>query len=126
MDKKTYMASVSEAKIIADFAVKGYDVFTQTNGKSPFDLVVYKNNKILRVQVKSCQKVSKRGKYKVQLKKVRHNKTQNKITKFDPNSCDVLAIYLFGADKICYLDPHKLSSLNEISVDPNDDFNFIN
>lgn len=122
MDRKTYMSSVSEAKIVADFAVKGFDIFTQSNGKSPFDLVVHKDGKVLRVQVKSCGKLDKKGRFHVQLRSVRHNKTENKIIKFDPNSCDILAIYLFGPDKICYINPQELKAFNEIIIDPEKDY----
>ena len=122
MDKKTYMSSVSEAKIVTDLTVRDFDIFTQSSGKSPFDLIAHKDGKILRVQVKSCGKKDKKGRFNVQLKSVRHNKTENKIIKFDPNSCDLLAIYLFDADKICYFDPKKLPSLNEIKVDPTIDY----
>lgn len=122
MDKKTYMSSVSEAKIVADLTVQDYDIFTQSSGKSPFDLIAHKDGKILRVQVKSCGRKDSRGRFNVQLKSVRHNKTENKIIKFDPNSCDLLAIYLFEVDKICYLDPKNLKSLNEIRIDPTADY----
>lgn len=116
------MSSVSETGVVADLTQKEFEVFTQVSGKSSFDLVAYKNGKIYRIQVKSCRKIDKKGRSKVQLKSVRHNKKENKIIPFDPTSCDLLAVYLFnysnGEDRIYYFDPLKLKSLNELVLDP--------
>jgi hypothetical protein len=119
MDDKTYATNVSEAKVLADLCMKRFNVFSQTSGKAPFDLVASHESfpmVLNRIQVKSCAKVSKNGSYNVQLKKVRHNKNENKITNFDCLSCDVVAVYLMDVDKVFYIEAKKLHGKTAVAV----------
>lgn len=116
MDDRNYVSAVSEAKVLADFVLRGFDVFSSTTGKTPFDLIAHKDGKLLRIQVKSVSKSDINLNYEVGLKSVKHNKTRNRHVPLDPNSCDILAIYLLDIDKICFLNPKKLTSFNSIRV----------
>lgn len=115
MDDKTWMSAVSEAKVSADLAFNRFDVFNQETGKAPFDKVVHKDGKILRISVKSVLS-SKDGVHYVQLRSIRHNKTKNKIIHFDPESCDYVAVYLFELDKVCYLPSSEIGDRAEVNL----------
>ncbi len=118
MDLGTQRTGISETAVMLNLINRGYDVFVQTTGKSSFDLVAHKDNNLLRVQVKSCWKVGENGSYRVMLRSVRVNATENKTKKFDPNSCDILAIYL-GDGTVQFLDPKQVGNRNEVAVKSN-------
>lgn len=121
MDDKTYFSSLGEMKVITDLTEKGYHVFNQISGKAPFDVVAYKNQ-CLRISIKSCNlNANKVGNYTVQIKRVRSNKTENKIYKFNREECDYIAVYIVEIDSIFYYDVDDLISLNTITVNPNKD-----
>ena len=127
MDKKTYATNVSEAKVVADLSVKQFNVFTQSSGKAPFDLVASHTDfptVLNRIQVKSCEKPSKSGAYNVQLKKVRHNKTKNTITNFSSLECDVVAVYLMDIDKVFYIEAKKLHGKTAVAIRPDKQINY--
>lgn len=119
MDSKTYASNLSEAKVVADLAQKSYHIFTQTSGKAPFDLVVFKD-KLSRVQIKSCYKSNKNSKYRVMLKTVHTSMKQNVTAKFDATKCDILAIYFIDVDKVCYLDPAPFHNTTEVTLSVDD------
>lgn len=115
VDLGTQRTGISETAVMLDLINRGYDVFVQTTGKSSFDLVAHRNSTLFRVQVKSCWEPEENGSYRVMLRSVRVNATKNKTKKFDPNSCDILAIYL-GGGTITYLDPKLVGIKNEVAV----------
>jgi hypothetical protein len=122
MDSKTYASNVSEAKIAADLAHKGFHVFSQSSGKAPFDLIYaddYCPNVLRRVQVKACYKPNKSGTYTIQLRTIHTSMKKNTIVKFDSRKCDILAIYLIDIDKIIYLNPEPLHDTSTIAIHPN-------
>lgn len=51
MDDKTYIAQLSELKVMAHFSEKGYHIFNQVSGKAPFDIIVYKEGVLSRVSI---------------------------------------------------------------------------
>lgn len=105
MDNKTYYSSIAELKVMTDLTAKHWHIFNQVSGKAPFDLVAYKDGMLKRVSVKSCSKEPNgAGSYVIEVGRVRSNKTENKIYKFDQNECDILAIYIVKEDKIIYVD----------------------
>ena len=104
MDIKTQSGQVSELKVMADLAARGYHIFNQISGKAPFDIIAYKDNVLKRISIKStirdCNTV---GKYPIELRRVRSNKTSNNIYKIEEGEFDILAVYIFKKDKIIYL-----------------------
>jgi Holliday junction resolvase-like predicted endonuclease len=90
---------MGKAKAILYFISQGYDVFTEFEGKSPFDFIVHKENVLKRVEVKTTKTKSRnKNGWVFQLKRVRPNKTQTKIYKFSNNQCDILALYVQPID----------------------------
>jgi len=55
MDDRTRNSTLGEAQIICEFLKQGYDVFMQFGGKCAIDMIVQKNGKLLRVEVKSTK-----------------------------------------------------------------------
>lgn len=117
MDIKTHSGQVSELKVMADLAAKGYHIFNQISGKAPFDIIVYKDNVLKRISVKStirdCNTI---GKYPIELKRVRSNKTANTIHKIEEDEFDILAVYIFKEDKVIYLPIESVLGKGMISL----------
>lgn len=112
MDDKSRITGLSQARVVSELFRQSFDVFTEFSGKSPFDLIAHKDGKLYRVQVKSTSaKKNKYGSWSIQLKKVRANKTENKIHLFDHTSCDILAVYIEEIDTVCFFDSKDLSHI---------------
>lgn len=91
---------IGELKVSADLIAKGYSVFTPISSTSPFDLLVYVNNKYLRVQVK-YRTISPIGVITAVL--ARHSISYSKITAVPNTYVDLLAIYCPDTDKCYYV-----------------------
>ena len=77
----------------------------------------FKKNKIIRVSVKgTLTKRGNSGSYQIQISRVRSNKKTNKIYKFNNEECDVLAIYIYEIDTVCFLDSSKIKTTRSINL----------
>ena len=95
------LGSTGKAKAILSFITHGYDVFTEFEGKSPFDFIVHKTNELKRVEVKTSKTRNRANTgWIFQIKKVRPNRTKAKIYRFNKSQCDILALYIQPLDKI--------------------------
>lgn len=91
--------------------------FSELDGKSPFDLVVHKDNKLYRVEIKSTETRSKYNTgWEVQLKKVRSNRSENKITNFSSNQCDILVVYICPIDEIILIDSSLVKVKSSLTI----------
>ncbi len=108
---------LGESRVIVELIKQDYDVFTQFSGKSPFDIVAYKDDVLYRVEVKSsaCRSRSDTG-WEVQLKRIRPNRSGNTIHKFDNSSCDILAIYIEPIDKVLLLNASEISNKSMLTI----------
>jgi hypothetical protein len=52
MDDKTWLGALAEVRVCAELVAERWEVFTSVTGKAPFDLVAYKDGRVLRVEVK--------------------------------------------------------------------------
>jgi len=113
----TDVSLLGEAKAITCFIENGYDVFTQFSGKSSFDFVAYKNDKLYRVEVKTTTRRSRADTgWEVQLKRVRPNRTGNNIAIFDNASCDFLCIYIQPIDKIYIIESCNVKATSALTL----------
>ena len=111
------IGSLGKAKVICKFLEEDYDVFTELDGKSPFDLVVHKNNVLSRVEIKTTETRNKNDTgWSVQIKKVRPNKTGNKIVNFSPEQCDILAVYIRPIDKVVLINSLEVKTKSELLI----------
>ncbi len=94
--------SVGLAHAIAWFVENGYTVSIPLNDNQSYDLVVDNGLGLKRVQVKTTRhKRPGSPHYIVALQSVRHNRSENRINKFDSNNCELL--FIFTEDKKKYL-----------------------
>lgn len=116
MDDTTWLGSVGESKVASELSRHRFHVFIQTTGKAPFDLVVYKDGYLYRVNVKTTQSLNKWGSWEVQIKSIRSNRTRNRVVPFDPLSCDILAVYIEPLDQVCFLRASEISGRSSIAL----------
>jgi PD-(D/E)XK endonuclease len=116
VDNSTWLGSLGESKVASELSRHRFHVFTQTTGKAPFDLVAYKDGYLYRVNVKATQRLGKWGSWEVHLKSIRPNRTKNRIIPFDPQSCDVLAVYIEPLDTVCFLRVSEVFGKNFIAL----------
>ena len=80
-------------------------------------MIGHKDGKLYRIEVKSTETESKSGSgWEVQIKKVRPNKTENKITNFSKDQCDLLAIYLKPVDKVLLIPSADVKTTCQMTV----------
>jgi hypothetical protein len=117
MDDHTKNAAIAESRVVTELLKNGFSVFTQLSGKEPFDIAIYKNGTFLRVQVKGTKVRSKNGdSFVVQMKSVRHNRTQNTIKRFDSELCDLLAVYVFETDTVCFIPAKEVNGMCALQI----------
>ena len=120
MDDKTYYGSLAEAKVIAELTKQRFYVFNQVSGKAPIDLIALKGNETLRISVKSTTVRAPSGAFAVQIGRVRSNKKSNFVYKFDPTTCEYVAIYLVELDKICFVKSSEIQTSRYFSIKEDD------
>lgn len=117
MDNKTKLSSLGEAKVIAEFISRGHDVYTQFSGKGPFDLIVHKEGVLKRVEVKSTSNRTLHDTgWRVQIRKIRSNKKNNKIYKFNPDNSDLLAIYIVPLEVVVIFNSNDITVTNTLTI----------
>ena len=107
--------SLGEIAVMKHFAALGYNVYSAVTENAPVDLIVELEGKFSTVEVKSTSYRYRDG-YKVQLKKVRSNKSANKITNFNPNAVDFLAVYIVPDDVVKIFLPSEVTAKTEMVV----------
>jgi len=110
---------LGEAKVMTYFIENGYITFIPFGGYCPFDLIIYKEEKLYRVSVKST--------YRKQAKKWRVNVSQN-TTKlvdgkgiyyhkpFDSKTCDLLAVYIIPEDRVILFESNLIEGKTIVNI----------
>lgn len=109
--------NLGEISSIKEMTRMGYEVYTPFDNSSYDFLCVNRSGKVLKVEVKSCYNKNN-GKYTVQLKKVRSNKTENKIYNFNKDFVDILCLYLVEDDITLCLSTSNFPYRSAVVVDP--------
>lgn len=112
----TDMGRLGESKAIARLVELGWYPFTDISGKCPVDLVAWKDGTTKTFQVKSTAKLSTSGSYVASIGAVRPNRTKAVIHRFDPLSCDYLAIYVQPTDAVYFIPTSLVTTGREIHV----------
>lgn len=99
--KTTDKGDIGVAIVTADLIKKKFSVFTPISATCPFDLLISKNNKYLRIQVK-YRKI-RNGTLTVDLKRNTIFNGKNIITRKNKN-VDIVAIYCPNTNKCYYVD----------------------
>lgn len=117
MDRKTYSGTLAEIQTMLEFTRNDYHVFNQISGKAPFDLIVVKDHEIKRISVKSVStKANTKGKYRVELRRIRSNKHTNKIYKIVENEFDLLSVFIEETNKIVILSISEIIGKSTIYI----------
>lgn len=112
--------SLGEISTQKEFILCGYEVYSPVTDNTEYDLLVSKGGEVFTVEVKSTKrKVA--GFYRVQIKKVRSNKTRNTITRFDNTKVDLLAVYIEPEDKVIVYKAKEITVGSELRVDMDGD-----
>jgi len=93
-------------KAQADLCEKGYMVLTPQTEHAPFDLVVYKNRKFRRVQVK-YRSIEKKGTLEVNFRSCWADRHGNHSSPIDKKDIDVFCVYCPETNECYYFDPSK-------------------
>jgi hypothetical protein len=107
---------LGEAKVIARLTELGWYLFSDLSGKCPVDLLAWKDNQVIRIQVKTSGYSPNQGSYEVKLSSIRPNRTGNTIKKLDANSIDYLAIYLSELDEVCFVPSEQLGARTTVAI----------
>lgn len=119
MDSKTYATGVGETVAKLYFETKGYFVYSNSSGKSEFDLVLSKDKELYTVEVKtvsSLQESTKGAYFEVQLKTVRSNKTENTIKSFNKAGLDYLVVVNLLDLTIVVLDAEEIEAKSSLRI----------
>jgi len=106
-----------EAAIIAEFVNRDYDIYMPIFGNADFDMIVAKDGRTYRVEVKTSAYEVRPNKYEVQLRSVRPNKTENRIKKFDASRSDLLAIYIIPTNRVVVLDSKDYDGRTSVIIE---------
>ena len=92
---------------------KGYSILRPFSDSRPYDFVLEKHGRFIRVQVKSCSvPLNERGHFSVGTAKGTNSKL-----KYTSEDCDVIAIYLKSLD-IFYLIPIQFIKVKKLNFYP--------
>lgn len=107
---------LGEAKIIAALTEQGWYPFIDLSGKSPVDILAWKNQKIISLQVKTTGTQSDSGGWTVQIGAIRPNRTGNRVEKFSAERSDYLGVYIVPVDKVCFIPTSKVTTGRTITL----------
>ncbi|MEO0790083.1 MAG: group I intron-associated PD-(D/E)XK endonuclease [Bacteroidota bacterium] len=93
---------VLKAKV--DLFEKGYLIFNPETEHAPFDLVVYKEKKFKRIQVKYRQ-VNKKGNLEIIFRNTYSYAGGSVVKEVDKDEIDLYAVYCPETDEVYYFDP---------------------
>ena len=99
----------------ADLCSKGYLVCFPLSEHAPFDLVVYKNNKFQRVQVKS-RTIDKKGCINVRFEHSYSDRNGVHTVKVNREEIDFYCVYCLDNDTCYYFDPKNWDNDTTLSL----------
>lgn len=113
---------IGEIQALADLSREGFIVFVPVSDGSPIDIVAIKPKTLntFKVEVKTT-KYSINGKdWIVQLKRVRSNKTVNRVYPFNNTIVDILAVYISPLDRVVFYRAKDIQAKTAITIKGSD------
>lgn len=107
---------LGESHVAAYFTANGYDVFLPIFSYPEFDMVIHKEGKIQRVEVKATSSLAKNGNYQVSLRRIRNNSKKYTVHNFDNNCADILAIYIVPENRVVLVDPKSFKAKTMLTI----------
>lgn len=119
----TQSGSIAEMQAVVAYMRDGWEVFLQSNGKAPFDLVVYRDKELRRVTVKATAQKSRNGvnSYITELRSIRPNRTGNKIKQL--SEYDELYVYVHPWDEGFFFSPEEVNGRQAITLNRSKSYN---
>ena len=92
---------------------KGFSILRPFSDSRPYDFVLEKHGRFIRVQVKSCSvPLNERGRFEINVSRGSTSKV-----KYTAKDCDVIAVYLKSLD-IFYVIPIQFIQVKKINLYP--------
>lgn len=104
---------VMKAKL--DLMIKGYMILQPETEHAPFDIVVYKDGRFLRVQVKYIE-MNEFGSLRVRFTHRWMNSKGGQTRPIDKNAIDLFCVYCPDTDTCYYVDPKKFGQSMKIRI----------
>ena len=101
-------------KAQAALAEQGFCILLPLTEHSPFDLVVYKDNRFRRVQVK--YRSSRNGVLEIPFSSAWADKKGNHVVPWDKAEVDIVCVYCPETDVCYYFDPSKFGKSVRLRV----------
>lgn len=114
MHIKKHKGDIGVTKVIADLTEKGFNVSIPLSEHLKYDLIVEKEAKIKRVQVRFTSSV--KGAIPVKLKSSWSDKKGNHITKREKSDYDILAIFCPETMCVYYLKDEDFSNSSQVTI----------
>lgn len=96
---------IAVAKVVYEFTKAGYFVFTPTSEHCPFDLIIYKDYKLIRLQVKYRE--TKDGKITLNFRSCWADKNGTHNVQINKADVDYWCVYCPDTDKCYFVDVNK-------------------
>ena len=112
---KSQQGNVGLGMAIAYYTSKCISVLLPLNDTQPYDLVIDKDSKLYKVQVKTTQQLNKnKTAYVVQLKNTGGSSGKSTIRHFNKNSCDI--VFIFTKDGQMYEIPSDQINVDQLTL----------
>ena len=108
---------IGVAHAIGDLADQGFVVLTPLTAHAPFDLVAYRDDRFVRVQVK-YRALSTTGSLEVQFRSTWSDGRGTYVRPLDKHAVDVVCIYCPETGTCYYLDPKNFGKSVSLRVTP--------
>lgn len=108
--------NIGEAKALAYFIEKGYNVYLPFGTASTNDMIIEKNCELKRVSVKTTKTKAKAvGETNKYIVKIRQGKLNNQIP-FNSNASDIVCVYILPENRFVLLNSKEITNKYEITV----------
>ena len=105
------IGAFGELQVASQLIQAGYEVFRDMTDTSKIDLIVRVEDKLVRLQIKTCHLVAGG----IAIKLYKKGRMGNKI-EYTSQYIDVIAYYVYDADKIVYVASREIEDANVSSL----------
>jgi hypothetical protein len=100
--------------VIGDFAKFDIPVAIPLSDNLPFDLIVYINSKLYKIQVKASSQVNNKGSIEFDLSS--NNWYTKTIKLYNENDCDIIACYDLNRNQTYLLSPKEFANKRRFTI----------
>ena len=113
------IGNIGEILVVKYFVELGYEVFTSAFGNSTCDMIIQKDGKLKRVEVKTTSNKIKNtdNKYEVRLKKTRCNTKGATNIPFSAKNSDILVCVVLPTQRVYELQSKDFEGRSNITLE---------